>query len=71
MDQLATRRRDPELRELRELVALLGVEKFEQRAREMATVLKKNPGSFSRWVSTAAEHRSSERGFRETTERAR
>jgi hypothetical protein len=60
---LAARRRDPELRELRELVAVLGVEKFEQRVREMAAVLKKNPGSVSRWVSTPAERRSSDPGF--------
>ena len=63
VDQLATRRRDPELRELRELVAVLGVEKFEQRVREMAAVLKKNPGSVSRWVSAAAERRSSDPVF--------
>jgi REP element-mobilizing transposase RayT len=63
VDQLAARRRDPELRELRELVAVLGVEKFEQRVREMAAVLKKNPGSVSRWVSTAAERRSTDPDF--------
>ncbi len=63
VDQLASRRRDPELRELRELVAVLGVEKFEQRVREMAAVLQKNPGSVSRWVSAAAERRSSDPAF--------
>jgi len=60
VDQLACRRRHPEVRELRELVAVLGVERFEQRVPEMAAVLQKNPGSVSRWVSTAAEARSSD-----------
>lgn len=63
VDQLATRRRDPELRQQRELVAVLGVEKFEQRVREMAAVLRKNPGSVSRWVSAAAERRSTDPAF--------
>jgi hypothetical protein len=55
VDQLASRRRDPEPRELPELVAVPGVEKCEQRVREMAAVLTKNPGSVSHWVSTGAE----------------
>lgn len=63
--ELASRRRDPRLRELRELVAVLGVERYGQRVREIAEGLKKNPGSVSRWVSTAAERRLSESGFAE------
>jgi AraC-like DNA-binding protein len=34
-----------------------------QRVRGIAGRLKKNPGSVSRWVTTAAERRSSESGF--------
>ena len=63
VDQLASRRRDPEPRDHRELVAVPGVEKCEQRVREMAAVLKKNPGSVSHWVSTGAERPSSDPGF--------
>lgn len=63
VDQLASRRRDSEVRELRELVTVLGVERFEQQVREMAAVLQKNPGSVSRWVSTAAERRASDPDF--------
>jgi transposase-like protein len=50
-------------RKLRELVAVLGVEKYGQRVREIAGRLAKNPGSVSRWVTTAAERRSSDGGF--------
>ncbi len=63
VDELASRRREPRLRELRELVAVLGVEKFGQRVREIAAGLGKNPGSVSRWVTAAAERRSSDSGF--------
>ena len=63
VDELASRRREPRLRELRELVAVLGVERYEQQVREIAGRLAKNPGSVSRWVTTAAERRSSDSGF--------
>lgn len=65
IEELASRRREPRLRELRELVAVLGVEKYEQRVREIAEMLEKNPGSVSRWVSAAAERRSTDSGFAE------
>jgi len=55
--EVASRRRDPAIREIREAVAVVGVEKFGQRVREMALALHKNPGSVSRWVSNAAERR--------------
>jgi transposase len=51
------------LRELREIVAVVGVEKFGQRVREIAERLHKNPGSVSRWVTNAAERRFSDSGF--------
>lgn len=63
VEELASRRRDSRLREQRELVTVLGVEKYGQRVREIAGRLKKNPGSVSRWVTTAAERRSSDSGF--------
>ena len=63
VDELASRRRDPGLREHRELVAVLGVEKYGQRVREIAGRLEKNPGSVSRWVTAAAERRSSDPDF--------
>jgi len=63
VEELASRRRSPELRELRELVVVLGVESFGQRVRKIAEILEKNPGSVSRWVSSAAERRLSDPDF--------
>jgi len=64
VDELASRRREPRLREIiRELVAVLGVEKSGQRVCEIATRLEKNPGSVSRWVTAAAERRLSHSDF--------
>jgi len=63
VDELAGRGREPRLRELRELVAVVGVERYGQRVREIAARLEKNPGSVSRWVTAAAERRSSDSGF--------
>lgn len=60
---LTSRRREPRLRELREVVAVVGVEKYGQRAREIAEKLQKNPGSVSRWVTDAAERRLSDPSF--------
>jgi hypothetical protein len=63
VDQLASRQRDPEPRDLRELVAVPGVEMCGQRVRQIAAGLQKNPGSVSHWVSTGAERPSSDPGF--------
>ncbi len=63
VDELASRRRGPRLRDLREMVVAVGVEKFRQRVREIAETLQKNPGSVSRWVTKAAERRFSDRDF--------
>ena len=60
---LASRRREPRLRELREVVAVVGVERYGQRVREIAEKMQKNPGSVSRWVTDAAERRLSDSGF--------
>jgi hypothetical protein len=57
------RRRDPRLREFREIVAVVGVVTFGQRVREISERLHKNPGSVSRWVTNAAERRLSDPGF--------
>ena len=65
VEELASRRREPSLRELRELVAVLGVERYGQRVRDIAGMLEKNPGSVSRWVSAAAERRLSDSSFAE------
>jgi REP element-mobilizing transposase RayT len=61
--EVASRRRDPAIREIREAVAVVGIEKFGQRVSEMALALHKNPGSVSRWVSNAAERRLKDSDF--------
>ena len=61
--ELADRRRDPAIRELREIVAVVGVEKYRQRVREIAERLHKNPGSVSRWVTNGAARKLSDSGF--------
>jgi REP element-mobilizing transposase RayT len=63
VDELASRGREPRLRELREMVAVIGVEKYGQRVRELAERMRKNPGSVSRWVTNAAERRLSDSSF--------
>jgi len=60
---VASRRRAPRLRELRELVAVLVVERFGQKTREIAGRLEKSSGSVSGWVTAAAERRSSDAEF--------
>ena len=54
------RRRELRLRDLREIVAILGVETYGQQVRGIAGRLQKNPKSVSRWVAAAAERRSSD-----------
>ena len=47
------------------MVAVVGVEKYRQRVRELAEELRKNPGSVSRWFTSAAERRMRDPGFAE------
>ena len=47
------------------MVAVVGVEKYRQRVRELAEELRKNPGSVSCWVTSAAERRTSDSDFAE------
>jgi hypothetical protein len=69
VEELAGRGRSPRLTELRELVAVVGVEKYGQRVNQLAEKLRKNPGSVSRWVTSAAERRTTDSGFAERMRR--
>ena len=60
VEELASRGKGSRLRELREIVAVLGVERYGQTVRSIAERLRKNPGSVSRWVSASAERRASD-----------
>jgi len=66
--EVAGRGRTPRLREARELVALVGVERYGQRVRKIAEGLHKNPGSVSRWVTAGAARLREDEGFRQAAE---
>ena len=51
--------------DLWEMVAVIGVEKYGQRVRELAERTRKNPGSVSRWVTSAAQRRLIDESFAE------
>lgn len=59
---LASSRRDRETAKLRKLVAAVAVERWGQRAWQLATLLGKHPVAVSRWVSDAARQRSVDPG---------
>jgi REP element-mobilizing transposase RayT len=63
LELLAGRGKSPAARDLRELVSVLGVERYRQRVSELADSLGKNPGSVSRWVSAGAARRADEPHF--------
>ena len=51
--------------DLWEMVAVIGVEKYGQRVRELAERTRKTPGSVSRWVTSAAQRRLIDESFAE------
>ncbi len=55
LEEIAGRTRTPGLREARELLAFIGVERYGQKVRQLAELLHKNPGSISRLVSHGAK----------------
>ena len=60
---VASRRQDSETGRLRRLIASCGIERWDQRAGELATVLRKHPVVVSRWVSEASRIRSENHAF--------
>ena len=57
VDQLASRRQDSATARLRRMVASLGIERWGQRAGELARVMRKHTVVVSRWVSEARQLR--------------
>jgi len=47
------------------LIASCGIERWDQRAGELATVLRKHPVVVSRWVGEASRNRSEDQAFAE------
>jgi predicted membrane GTPase involved in stress response len=60
---VASRRQDSETGRLRRLIASCGIERWDQRAGELATVLRKHWVVVSRWVSDASRIRSEHQAF--------
>ena len=60
---VASRRQDSETGRLRRLIASCGIERWGQRAGDLATVLRKHPVVVSRWVSEASRIRSEDQAF--------
>jgi REP element-mobilizing transposase RayT len=65
---LAGSRSGRELTRLREMLALVGVETYGVRVKDLAQRLGKNPGVVSRWANMAGERRSHDDAFRERME---
>jgi hypothetical protein len=65
MERLASSRRDRETAALRRLITAMGVERWGQRAGQLAALLNKHPVAVSRWVSDAARQRQEEPEFGE------
>lgn len=68
-EDLISRRKAPAAVRAREIIAIVGVERFGVKVAELAVCLKKNPGSVSRWLVQAAERRQKEREFEVDCER--
>jgi putative transposase len=57
-----------ELTRMREMVALLGVETYGVKVKDLAQSLDKNPGVVSRWANLGGERRTRDESFRERIE---
>jgi len=63
VNALASSRKDPETIRLHQLVATVGIERWDQRAAVLGGLLGKHPDVVSRWARTGAERRSKDVGF--------
>jgi hypothetical protein len=66
---LTGRIEDRKTTRLRQLVATVGIERWEQRAGKLGHILGKHPDVVSRWARTGAERRSSDPDFAEKFDR--
>jgi len=65
LDTFAGPRSGREVTRMREMVALVGVEAYGVRVKDIARHLGKNPGVVSRWANGGGERRSRDEAFRE------
>jgi len=68
VDRLAGRGRDSSTAASRRLLATLGIERWGQRAKELARVLNKHPDVVSEWASKGGSRRQTDPGFNEEVE---
>jgi putative transposase len=68
IDALASSRKDPETNRLHQLVATVGIERWNQRAGRLGAVLARHPDVISRWARTGAERRLRDDGFSQAVE---
>jgi hypothetical protein len=66
---LTGRIKDRKTTRLRQLVATVGIERWEQRAGKLGHTLGRHPDVVSRWARAGAERRSSDRDFAEALDR--
>jgi len=62
-DVLGSRGKAPATVRAREIIAIVGVERFGVKVKDLAARLGKNPGSVSRWIVRAAQARDEDREF--------
>ena len=62
-ERLESSRRDRKTAALRRLITVVGVERWGQRAGQLAALLNKHPVAVSRWVSEGARQRQEDAAF--------
>ena len=69
MESLAGRIKDRKTTALRHLVATVGIERWDQRAGQLGSILGKHPDVVSRWARAGAERRSTDHEFAQSLDR--
>ena len=69
LDEIAGRNRTSRLREIRELLAVVAVERYGQKVGQLAQLLRKNPGSVSRLVTDGAVRLGEDKAFHAAAEK--
>ena len=62
-DVICSRGKAPATVRAREIIAIVGVERFGVKVKDLAARLGQNPGSVSRWMARAAQRREEDREF--------
>ena len=68
IDALASSRKDPATNRLHQLVATVGIERWNQKAGKLGALLGKHPDVISRWVRTGADKRLKDVEFSQAVE---